>query len=861
MRQLRFTRILFRIILPCSLVGVTSLAQNFPPAARVAIANTEALIGDPVYFSSAGSFDPDNGPESLSFAWDFGDGSTSTDANPAHVFNSAGAYRVSLTISDGADSDAAFASIFILDRPTAAKPAKSSSIAFSPDEQQLWSVNPDSDSITLFDVTGTNAAKIAEIPVGKLPRTVAASSDGRHVFITCQEANQVWVLNAATRTLNRKIVAGHQPYGVAVSPVTGQAIVSNQGDDSVSIIGPGLNIEKVLQVADAPRAVAITADGRYAFVSHFITRGAKGAVTRIDLSARGSTQLIALDENPGPDTPSSSAGVPNLLSALTIDPAGQHVWIGGLKSNSRRGTFLSGRALTPENTVRGVFGPITIESANELLDRRIDSNNADSISAIAFSPSGRHAYVTHQGAEMVSVYDVPAASMIIPGDGTPVPFEARIDVGNAPQGILVNSNGQRAYVANFLSRDLMVLDLSSPTNPVVITRAASTTEPLAVSVANGKRLFYRSRAPKHSRDNYISCASCHADGGMDDGRTWDFTQRGEGLRNTSDLRGRGGMRHGPVHWSANFDEIQDFENDIVNEFGGTGLAQDGEPPNPPMGARNAGRSQDLDDLAAYVASLDKIPKSPYRKIDGTLTGTALNGKRLFNSPALQCTRCHTPPRFTDSLLTNAVDYVFHNVGTLTAASGRRLGAPLSGLDTPSLFGLWNGAPYLHDGSATNLVDVLTVKNTDDQHGATSQLNATQRAELLAYLLSIDGTPDDEPIDSDNDKISDAWEILYGLDDPRADTDNDGLTNFEEFVTLTDPTEFFSKLQVRELGGRGGVTLAVPTVSGVPYILQSSARISGPWTNVVTFVGDGAEFIYGGSSTNSQTFYRVHVAEP
>ena len=46
-----------------------------------------------------------------------------------------------------------------------------------------------------------------------------------------------------------------------------------------------------------------------------------------------------------------------------------------------------------------------------------------------------------------------------------------------------------------------------------------------------------------------ACATCHLDGGHD-GRTWDFTGRGEGLRNTISLRGRSGTGHGPVHWSA-----------------------------------------------------------------------------------------------------------------------------------------------------------------------------------------------------------------------------------------------------------------------------------------------------------------------
>lgn len=74
------------------------------------------------------------------------------------------------------------------------------------------------------------------------------------------------------------------------------------------------------------------------------------------------------------------------------------------------------------------------------------------------------------------------------------------------------------------------------------------------------------------------------------------------------MRGRQGTGHGPIHWSANFDEAQDFENDVVHSFGGEGLAADGMLPYPPLSDRsNAGRSRDLDDLASFLASLASFP--------------------------------------------------------------------------------------------------------------------------------------------------------------------------------------------------------------------------------------------------------------
>jgi len=55
-----------------------------------------------VNFSSAGSNDPEGQP--ISFLWDFGDGTTSTAANPSHTYTVAGMRTVRLTVSDGVNS-------------------------------------------------------------------------------------------------------------------------------------------------------------------------------------------------------------------------------------------------------------------------------------------------------------------------------------------------------------------------------------------------------------------------------------------------------------------------------------------------------------------------------------------------------------------------------------------------------------------------------------------------------------------------------------------------------------------------------------------------------------------------------------
>ena len=193
-----------------------------------------------------------------------------------------------------------------------------------------------------------------------------------------------------------------------------------------------------------------------------------------------------------------------------------------------------------------------------------------------------------------------------------------------------------------------------------------------------------------------------------------------------------------MHWSANFDEIQDFEHDMRGPFQGLGLMSDEEfldGRDHPMAAPKAGASAELDALAAYVASLDRFPASPARLDGGGLTEPAERGRALFEDPDRNCLACHASETMTDSVLLPDGP-LLHDVGTMTELSGTRLSEELTGIDTPTLRALWNDPPYLHDGSAATIREVID-RNIDDAHGVTSDLSDSERSDLVEYLLSIE----------------------------------------------------------------------------------------------------------------------------
>ena len=284
-------------------------------------------------------------------------------------------------------------------------------------------------------------------------------------------------------------------------------------------------------------------------------------------------------------------------------------------------------------------------------------------SAAAFDPLGVYLFVALETSREVAVLDAHARHQLM-----------RIDVGRAPQGVLVSPDRRTLYVHNFMDRTIGVFDLTPliqqglATATPLATLNSVATEKLAASVLRGKQFFYDARDTRLARDRYMSCASCHNDGGHD-GRVWDLTHAGEGLRNTVALRGRAGAQ-GFLHWSNNFDEVQDFEGQIRTLAGGTGLMTDAQfntgTRSQPLGNAKAGVSADLDAMAAYVASLNAFDQSPARPNSGALSTLASEGRTVFTN--LNCASCHGGTAFSNSGTNNPV-----NIGTLKPSSGQRLG--------------------------------------------------------------------------------------------------------------------------------------------------------------------------------------------
>jgi hypothetical protein len=707
------------------------------PELAVSVAAAYAVVDTP--WTPPAATLPDGADRtSLEARWDFGDGITAQGWQPVVTFDAPGHRTAFLTVTDARGRQATDAFALSVHWPVPDERVDHAGGRMVPGRDGMYAAMTDHDLIAFVPEDGSEVRWID--PGCAAPSqlaTVAPSANGDLLAVGClgraTQPSAVAVLEAeadgVASTVRRRIEIRD---GVLRALVLVQADADHE-TVLVTTHGPsdpgrtdGDAGSRLLRYVDGERTYALSAWwgghklGALAYGGSLYAVDAWAAVdetvsvweVREDNPWEPEPRAIALPDDTGPDSDTSSRGRPTFLDASALSPDGRTLAIGGLRANIARGRARDGLDLTDETTVRGTLRRIDRVTGTQTASARVD--NRDRYAALAWSPQGDWLYAAVAGSGEVDVVD-------------PWRWErvgAAYDGGAGLTALWVSGASLWGYAA--LDRAVVrwsLEDPSAPVGPTVIDLQPPQGEPLPPDVLWGAKLFAAAGDPRMSLDGYIACASCHRDG-EPDGHTWDFTQRGEGLRNTPDLRGFG-ARSGPIHWSGNFDEIQDFEADIRLHQGGLGYLDDASwqgPAGPSLGAPKAGLSDALDALDAYVRWLPARPPvvSPSESTNALVTV----GEQAF--VRLGCDVCH-PAGGTDSRWLDDGRPLLHDVATITPSSGNRLGGPLWGLDTPSLIGTWATGPWLHDGSAATLAEAI------QRH---AEVEDADVAGLLAYLASL-----------------------------------------------------------------------------------------------------------------------------
>ena len=564
------------------------------------------------------------------------------------------------------------------------------------------------------------------------------NSDGSLVACSNRDSGSVTILTWPGLKVVREIAVGHHPEGVAWLGNSHQVACCVYGEDKIVIIDAvSGNITKTVDVFDEPYGVVSTSDGS----SLFVTLEYPGRVARINTAAANveaewsvgqMLRGLAISRD-GSFLLVTEYLTSRVLKVSTTDGNVSTVWDGASTDNLARQVVLSSddskaylthirsrvKAAHGSGSIFPYVGVARLAGEKSGTRHRVpmDTFRGTRVTANPWdcdiSPDGKRLCVVFAGTNDMYV------CRIIGDDYVEMDYESTIRLGSNPRAVRFTPDGSAALVYNALDFEIVAYSM---TDGSVSARAAVTKNPLSDELLLGKQLFYTALQPMSAR-NWISCSSCHPDGDSD-GRTW---QQPEGLRATQPLFGLSWTH--PLHWSADRDEVQDFEHSMRGKLmQGQGLLNGALAD--ALGEPLAGRSAALDALAAYTNS-HKYPMSPHAKQG--LSEPALRGRELFFSESTQCASCHSGPVFSDSQPRLSSEFLLHDVGTGGDDPSELMGPKY---DTPTLLGLYRSAPYLHHGKAATLRDVLTTENHSDRHGRTSQLSSTEIDDLVEYLKAL-----------------------------------------------------------------------------------------------------------------------------
>jgi cytochrome c peroxidase len=103
-----------------------------------------------------------------------------------------------------------------------------------------------------------------------------------------------------------------------------------------------------------------------------------------------------------------------------------------------------------------------------------------------------------------------------------------------------------------------------------------------------------------------------------------------------------------------------------------------------------------------------------------MSEAAKRGQAVFEGKA-KCARCHQPPEYTSEL----------NHDVKLEADG----SPFKRWSPPTLRGVWDRGPFLHDGRAKTLDELLQGPHSSEKLGG-ARLSADERRDLIAFLNSL-----------------------------------------------------------------------------------------------------------------------------
>ena len=564
--------------------------------------------------------------------------------------------------------------------------------------------------VGVFDVARAQVVRRIDVP--DTPTSLAVSGGERWLYVTCGDVEgRICVVDLSRGKVTRQIRVGYGPGAMVLDSRRNVLYVCNRFDNDVWAIDPtgGRCLARVATVRE-PVAAALAGAGRWLYVGNHLPAGAANVgpvaseISVIDTRTMQVQTTLAL--------PNGSTDVRGLAASAD----GKRVFV----------THLLGRYTMPTTQLdRGWMNTNALSVIDAVDHTLIDTVLLDDVDdgaanpwAVACSSDGKTVFVTHAGTDEMSVIDVepmlakiaefqaqpPAGSGSYASyGGSPVStvpnqlsflkgMRQRVRLkGKGPRALAVL--GSKVYVAEYYTDSLSMVDTAS--TPVRATALALGPQPVLTAERRGEMLFNDAHL---CFQRWQSCASCHPDGRAD-ALNWDLLN--DGIGNPKNTKSMLLAHQTPPAMITG--ARPDAESAVRAGFRHILFA--------------VSKEEDAGAIDRYLSGLEPLP-SPHL-INGELSPAAVRGKAVF--ARAHCSSCHT-----GALLTDKQEY---DVGTADGLDEGIL------FDTPSLVEAWRTGPYLYDGRAASIREVVTKYNPNDKHGVTSNLSDSEIDDLIEYVLS------------------------------------------------------------------------------------------------------------------------------
>ncbi len=594
-------------------------------------------------------------------------------------------------------------------------------------EDALYVAHTDEGVVSRYDL---ERGTIDSLDLGGEPSRIVVLGD--RLLVTLRAERSIAVLQDVDGqlTLLHRVETGAEPLGIVASADGEHVYVALSTQDEVHELDRDLSPVRVIAIPGRPSWLALHPSGDTLYVSAAVG----GIVSYVDTTEPEATPIPIefptlmgagkqmdqpyarrLTGDPAFNPDGDQLAIPGLWVDDVSVPGGNH----GEEGHDPAERYEKlGLGLSPNNpgialldvdehgAPLGAAGPIVYAEGYAATDDPEHPMVVRSyLASTSYSADGGLLFGTMETSKNVIVLGADPATMSEGPGGFFLSPTVLVGTGAGPRGIALAPDGV-PWVHLFLDRALSRIELA-PIQALIdaqltggeAAKAMVTAEPAVELTANtlgseiteGRALFYAATNPAVVTPAAgLSCSACHFEG-RNDGMTWPVDS---GIRQTPSFAGPVSLT-APFTWTAGVTTLQEEARITSQErLGGVGITD-----------------AQLDAIAAFLDYTRDVDHP--RK--GEVTAATERGLALFNRYDIGCAGCHNGERMTDQLPHDMFG--------------------LKGVDTPSLIGIAATPPYLHDGRAATLRDVLKLSQTGEM-GDTSSLSEADLDDIEAYLTTL-----------------------------------------------------------------------------------------------------------------------------